>query len=93
MRRLLILFVGWAEMPSRVRLLEGEVADLRRQVGAHARLLDTFGQRLDGLVMESRMRRGLDETHAVLGGNPTTQTTRLPGADTADAAAPAGGAE
>lgn len=75
MRRLLILVVGWAEMPSRVRLLEGEVANLRRQVGAHARLLDTCEQRLD-------------ETPAVLGGKPTT---RLHGADVADAAKADGG--
>lgn len=84
MTRFLSWLLGIAEAPSRVRLLESEVAHLRRHVGMLVRAKEAA----DAEEMERRMRRGLDDARAVVAGHPTGQTTRPTGA--ADAKAKGG---
>ncbi len=75
MRSLFGFVMTMLEAPSRIRLLEGEVAHLRRQVGAHARLLD--GE-LMARRAERAMERGRAETHAALAGATTTTPASAP---------------
>jgi len=72
--RLITFLLSLLEGPSRVRLLESEVAYLRRHVGVLMRAQDAR----DTEEMERRMARGLDDARAVMAGR---QTTRLPGAE------------
>lgn len=82
--RLITFLLNLLEGPSRVRLLESEVARLRRHVGVLMRAQDAR----DTEEMERRMARGLGETHAVLNGH---QATHLPGAKLSEAANGEGG--
>lgn len=77
--RLFTFFLELFEGPSRVRLLESEVAHLRRHVGMLVRAKEA--QEADEI--ERRMTRGLEEARAVMAGHPTGQTLRPTGADAA----------
>ncbi len=71
MTRLLDWLMGLAEAPSRVRLLESELAHLRRHVGVLMRAKEAE----DAAAMERRVQRGLDESRAVMAGRTTTRLT------------------
>ena len=85
--RLITFLLSLLEGPSRVRLLESEVAHLRRHVG----MLMRAKEAQDAEEMERRMARGLEETRAVLSGHQLGQTARLPGAKPPEAANGEGG--
>ena len=67
-------------VPSPSQLNQRHQEDLEAR-GIPFELAERAGHRsVDAEEMERRMARGLEETHAVLNGHQTGQTTRLPGA-------------
>lgn len=69
--RLFTFVLGLLEAPSRVRLLESEVAYLRRHVGVLMRAKEAE----EADEMERRMTRGLEEARVAQGGGRSS--TRL----------------
>ena len=82
--RLITFLLNLLEGPSRVRLLESEVAHLRRHVGVLMRAQDAR----DTEEMKRHITHNLQKTHTVLNGH---QATRLPGAKLSEAANGEGG--